>query len=204
MYIDKTKDRLELLRKAGGFDEWFSEKRKINGKEYESLNYYIGKIEQLVKTILLSDIPEFSFIHGDLCLANILYNNKNRTIKMIDPRGQFGKYEIFGDPRYDLAKLLHSFHGKYEFIIHDRFEISESPGETQFNFFTTENSQRTEELFLNYLKNYCGEKIKEIYLIEALLYLSMTPLHKDYANRQKIMLSRGIKFFDHVLKSTKL
>ena len=40
-------------------------------------------------------------------------------IKVIDPRGKFGTYDIYGDFRYELAKLFHSVDGKYDFIIKD-------------------------------------------------------------------------------------
>lgn len=42
----------------------------------------------------------------------------------MNPRGKFGKYDIYGDPRYELAKLFHSVDGKYDFIIKDLFNIN--------------------------------------------------------------------------------
>ena len=34
-------------------------------------------------------------------------------LKMIDPRGMFGETKYYGDPYYDLAKLMHSCDGGY-------------------------------------------------------------------------------------------
>ena len=38
-------------------------------------------------------------------------------------------------------------------------------------------------------------------LIEALLFLSMVPLHKDFLSRQLVMLATGIEKIDTVLKA---
>ena len=50
---------------------------------------------------------------------NIMVDSNFSFIKVIDPRGKFGTYDIFGDFRYELAKLFHSVDGKYDFIIKD-------------------------------------------------------------------------------------
>ena len=62
-------------------------------------------------------------VHGDLCLSNILYDLRSRVCKLIDPRGSFGAAGIYGDPRYDVAKLYHSIYGLYDFITNDLFHV---------------------------------------------------------------------------------
>ena len=67
-------------------------------------------------------------MHGDFCFSNILYDFKSQSIKVIDPRGLSGdgkEQSIYGDLRYDVAKLAHSVIGKYDFIIAGRFSYSE-------------------------------------------------------------------------------
>ena len=54
-----------------------------------------------------------SIMHGDFCLSNILYDLRSRICKLLDPRGSFGASGIYGDPRYDVAKLYHSVYGLY-------------------------------------------------------------------------------------------
>jgi hypothetical protein len=66
----------------------------------------------------------FSYIHGDIHLGNILVPKMDRTIKFasslakyvfIDPRGYFAAYDVFGDKRYDYAKLLFGISGYSKF-----------------------------------------------------------------------------------------
>ena len=49
--------------------------------------------------------------------------NKDIVLKFIDPRGSFGQTKYYGDPYYDLAKLMHSCDGGYEYFITDNFKI---------------------------------------------------------------------------------
>ena len=79
---------------------------------------------QRVVPEMLFDVEEFSIIHGDLCFANIMVDENYSFIKVIDPRGKFGNFDVYGDFRYELAKLFHSVDGKYDFIIKDLFKIN--------------------------------------------------------------------------------
>ena len=188
MYCTKTINRLEEIRKNPEFRNYFNEKIIINSKEYEPLNYYIEKIKKI-------NIPldSLSIIHGDFCLSNILYDLKNRIIKLIDPRGKFGKYTIYGDLRYDLAKLSHSFNGNYELIINDLFTIKTYKNKIFFNLFDSEYKKKVRKMFNSKLKKEYQKEINTINLIEALLFLSMIPLHKDFVDRQKVMFAIGIE-----------
>ena len=47
----------------------------------------------------------------------------SETLKILDPRGNFGIDGVYGDIRYDIAKLMHSIIGRYDFIINDLFAI---------------------------------------------------------------------------------
>ena len=44
-----------------------------------------------------------------------------------------------------------------------------------------------------------GYNINEIRLIEALLFISMVPYHKDYPDRQNMMYITGIKYLNEIL-----
>jgi hypothetical protein len=63
-------------------------------------------------------------IQGDLCCSNILYDPGTSLIKFIDPHGEFFEEGYYGEPRYDLAKLLHSFHGGYDFLLHEMYQLT--------------------------------------------------------------------------------
>src|SRR5699024_6250012 len=62
--------------------------------------------------------------HGDFCFSNILYDSRGDRIKVLDPRGVSGSNEsIYGDLRYDIAKLSHSVIGMYDHIIAERIDF---------------------------------------------------------------------------------
>ncbi len=121
MYLDKTIHRLNKLKEIEHFKRFFDLSFYINGKEYLSLNEIINILKNEIPNKLFN-INEFRIIHGDLCFSNILIDSNNSFVKLIDPRGKFGTFDIYGDSRYELAKLLHSLHGNYDYIIEEQFD----------------------------------------------------------------------------------
>ena len=57
----------------------------------------------------------YSFIHGDPNGSNVMYDKKTRDIKLIDPRGYFGKTRLYGPEEYDKAKILYFLSGYDDF-----------------------------------------------------------------------------------------
>lgn len=200
MYIDKTLNRLGSLQYDEKFKCFFKNDIVINNKIYGSLEYYSNKINDVCSKYLFKSNNYISIIHGDLCIANILFDPKNTIIKLLDPRGEFGDFCIYGDIRYDLSKLAHSFLGKYEFIINDLFNVYSNDNKINFQIFCSEKSHKISQLFLEILSNKFPLIINEIMLIESLLFLSMVPLHKDHLKRQLVMLAQGIIKFENTIK----
>ena len=66
---------------------------------------------------IVNSMDEYYFvpIHGDCQFNNILYNVDTDDIIFIDPRGYFGKSEIFGILEYDTAKINFALTGYDEF-----------------------------------------------------------------------------------------
>ena len=150
---------------------------------------------------MLFDVDEFSVIHGDLCFANIMVDENYSFIKVIDPRGKFGNFDIYGDFRYELAKLFHSVDGKYDFIIKDLFKINYKSEENEVNYSII-NRVRTFDLyqtFLEVFKEAIGNDLKKIELIEALLFLTMIPLHNESFEHQLVMLGTGLEILNRVI-----
>ena len=196
MYLDKTIDRLNKLREDKNFKQFFLNNIIINEKQYNSLQFYMDNLEKILENNNIYNLEILSIIHGDLCFSNILYDLDTSIIRLIDPRGKFGEYDIYGDFRYDLAKLSHSVNGKYDFIINDLFDISIEENNINLNIQITQNSKISEMVFNNYL----DEKLKkEVRLIESLLFLSMIPLHKDYPTRQLAMMCIGIELISRYI-----
>lgn len=203
MYKTKTIQRLSLLRNNKNFLPFFSESFTVNGIKYQPLNEIINQLIFAIDN-MLSNKNEFQIIHGDLCFSNILVDSNFTFIKVIDPRGKFGKYDIYGDSRYELAKLFHSLDGKYDFIIKDLFRIQYCLETRTIDYTITDRKQEFDiyELFLRCLKSEIGNEKKSIELIEALLFLSMIPLHEESLNHQYAMLATGIQILNRIIDIT--
>lgn len=198
VYLDKTIQRLNKLKENEFFKKYFTQSFYINGKCYNSLNEIIAKLKIQVPKILFN-IEKFSIIHGDLCFSNILVDSNNSFVKLIDPRGNFGKFDIYGDSRYELAKILHSIDGKYDYIIEEQFDLTVDDNKMNF---VIKNQHRSFDLckeFFNIFKDVIGERKKEIELIEALLFISMIPLHNESLRQQCVMLGTGIEILDRCI-----
>jgi serine/threonine protein kinase len=188
MYIDKTYQRLSafikhnrtarMIHSSGSF--------KLNGKKVECpLNFFEKHVNRITK---MAYPQHFTIIHGDLCCSNILYNQKDKQIFLIDPRGSFGRKGIYGDQRYDMSKMRHSFSG-YDLIVQDRVTMKCSNFSMDFELpFGLENPEIAKRW-----DNVCKSMLEEIRIIESLLFLSMLPLHQDNPRRQMMMYALGTK-----------
>jgi capsular polysaccharide biosynthesis protein len=192
MYYKKTIDRLKELKKDSRFEIFFDDEIVVNDKKIKALGYIIPKLEEIIEKNELLETENYNIIHGDYFFANILYDKRNNIVRLIDPRGNFGGYGIYGDNNYELAKLLHSVDGKYDLIVEDLFEIKNKNGIIDYKIFYSSKQENIKELFYEELKKY-KLPIKKIKLIESLLFISMVPLHGDYYNRQLLMLSQGLE-----------
>ena len=152
-------------------------------------------LEQRVRA--LSARTAGQLIHGDLCFPNILFDPLSRLFKFIDPRGSFGEAGVFGDPRYDVAKLLHSIDGGYDFLIHDMFEVSRKGTELTLQQFFPENRAAVLRAFDGVFSSRFD--LVEVRLLEGLLFLSMCALHEDNPPRQMAMFATGLRLVNEVL-----
>lgn len=190
IYEEKTFERLEKLKKDKNFINYFEQDFYINNHKIKNLTKLSKIIKELIIDLKINGKEELNIIHGDYFFANILYDPIADIVKLIDPRGDFGGYGIYGDSNYDLAKLAHSVDGKYDFIVEDLFELKELKNGFNYKIVYSENHEKIKELFYSYFNK--KQKIK-IKFIQALLFLSMIPLHKDKPQRQKVMLGVGIR-----------
>lgn len=191
MYLEKTFNRIEAYRSEEPFSTFFTARSTINRIEYDPLDHYLHWLKQINFTDLCP-LHNFSIIHGDLNLSNILYDARNRIIKLVDPRGNFGGDGLFGDYRYDIAKLMHSFNGRYEAIINDQFLALLYGQHCHLSFNQTPLQKCISDCFNKHLLKLYRSDIPILILIESLLFLSMIPLHSDHPQRQLAMLMTGI------------
>lgn len=202
LYFDKTCERLAELKAQNIYWEKILTHgfEKINGKKYLSILSLKKDIKNFVD--LLCENGEETIIHGDYCFSNILFDSSNYVFKLIDPRGRLNsEATIYGDPRYDIAKLRHSIVGLYDFIVQDLFKLEESQEGFVYKIFTTSDYNTLTEIFDKYTK-INGFEPKEIKFIEGLLFLSMIPLHKDNFNRQKMFYIRALELLNETLRDT--
>jgi hypothetical protein len=102
---------------------------------------------------------------------------------------------IYGDPRYDIAKLRHSVVGLYDFIVQGLFKITETQDGFEYKILTTANYSILEKVFDNLIAQN-DFQVREIKFIEGLLFLSMIPLHKDDFERQKMFYIKAIELLN--------
>jgi hypothetical protein len=121
-----------------------------------------------------------------------MYDPRGRHVKLIDPRGEFGIPGIYGDPRYDKAKLMHSYAGGYDFIVADQFDVSVlTTGQVACRIKSDNYHQKVGQIFDAAL--FADEQDRrQCDAIQAMLFLSMLPLHCDKPQRQLAMLHIGL------------
>jgi hypothetical protein len=192
MYVSKTVERLEIFINNN------PDKKDLKCKAFPkgfSLSEVPKLIENYVNKYQLLSSIDLTAIHGDFCLTNLLYDQRSRIVKMIDPRGIFSSPGIYGDSRYDIAKIFHSILSGYDFIISDRFLVTVYKDTVECNINKTEYhdeiGQMTQELLVPDLI-----VRQQVRVIESLLFLSMLPLHEDRPDRQLAMISIGLELFN--------
>lgn len=203
MYLTKTIQRFDKLKSDNRFSGFFERGVTVNGKEYINLNAIISLLKKIIPETLY-DIEKFTIIHGDLCFANIMVDSNLSFIKVIDPRGKFGAFDIYGDPRYELAKLFHSVDGKYDYMIKDLFDAKYDVDNASIDYTIKERKMNFDlyKVFTETFSEEIGEDLKKIELIESLLFLSMIPLHRESFEHQLVMLATGLDILDRVVDIT--
>lgn len=172
---EKTHIRLkEFTRNVGASLSGFERGRP-------SLSFLADKYSKLLET--QSDIH--SFWHGDFCLSNLLYDNRLNRVFMIDPRGigNTGCFTAFGDLKYDLAKLMHSFVGLYDHIIFGqiRYELSSQ-------FVLDDSIKNIQRQFLQMLEKKFPGLQRPLFVIMIHLFISMLTLHTDKSEKLSLLI----------------
>ena len=192
LYVSKFYDRINELKTLDPY--WThllsQNKIKMNGVELNNLQFYEQRISDSLNKIAAN--AKTSVMHGDYCFSNILFDTQNFVCKLIDPRGRLLDQTIYGDSRYDLAKLRHSLAGNYDYIVHGAYVFSETEGVFSYKDGCMEDRSKLTAYFDNLL-SVNGYDVNEIKLIEATLFLSMIPLHTDSFEQQKIFYIKGIQ-----------
>lgn len=112
---EKTQNRFNTIKNIIKKYDFIKKVNNIEIIPFEQLLLMINK--KIYEFIELSNLSDFYFVplHGDCQFNNILYNIEKDDFIFIDPRGYYGKSEIYGIPEYDFAKVLFALSGYDEF-----------------------------------------------------------------------------------------
>jgi dTDP-glucose pyrophosphorylase len=194
MYLKKTRNRIDELATNPALSRLAlsTDRVIVNDVELANLPMLWPQVEGIVAK--LTENAQGTLVHGDLCLSNILYDLRSRVCKMIDPRGSFGSPGIYGDPRYDIAKLYHSVYGLYDFITNDLFEVTLDGMNIRLDVRSRPRHGDICSRFENvFFKHYDR---REILLLTGLLFASMPALHYDVPKRQLAMYARAVQLLN--------
>ena len=147
-------------------------------------------------------------IHGDLCFNNILAEPLSGSIRLIDPRGEQptgAHWPIgYGDPRYDLVKLLHSGRYLYDVVVNGLFHLTHQQHQLRLQLDVPTHHREVNAAMQTEL---LGDQLSrdEERLLTASLFLSMLPLHREDPLRCVVLTCIGVLIleqrFDAVIEA---
>lgn len=162
-YFRKTVARLSVIRDMLPFSN--EQVIRVNGRACRNVYFNFDELEKRLGQL---KCEKFQFIHGDCTFSNLMLRDTGEPV-LIDPRGYFGFTKLYGDARYDWAKLYYSIIGNY-----DRFNLKDfylDIGEHDIQLSIASNGwEQTEKLFFELT----GANPDEIRLLHAVIWLSLT------------------------------
>lgn len=187
LYVEKTRGRLEIFRNSPVGDDYYRFVRETGARSLDDV------AASAISKIVSAPTPPVQLVHGDLCFSNILFDFRTRSIKVIDPRGEDarGNPTLFGDPRYDLAKLYHSVIGMYDSVVANRAGAIVNYQFVNAGSMASDAQAEIQRLFMETFlsRNRYGQDQAVIHAISVLLFISMLPLHFDRPKRQQALIA---------------
>ena len=169
VYLNKTKSRVEEVRSLiRDIDEPMV---KINSRMCINPLCDEDYFEKHIRKI--SNADKFHIIHGDNTFSNTIADKDNK-IWFIDPRGVFGSTPIYGDRRYDYAKLYYSAYGNYDSINSKQYKIQLD----KKNVVLKIKSNGYEE-FADLIIKRSGVPKAELQIIHACIWFALTGYVKE-------------------------
>lgn len=201
-YLEKTVQRVESFLESLDPDlrRLLDGDITVNGRVCRPFSAMTGELKSRL-TGMYRD-QDFCVMHGDFCFSNILYDIPSGIVRLIDPRGSFGEQcvGIYGDQKYDLAKLAHSAQYGYDFLVNGLYSINQSGNSIDYSLATRECGPLVASLSRGLIDE-LGYDSDEIALLTSLLFLSMCPLHSEDSTRQLAMYVHGLRLFNICLEN---
>ncbi len=194
--VAKTMMRLERYASETGFD--IDAPTSLGGRPLPSLRRIADELRQAID--LDTGRPE-TVMHGDFCFSNILYNSRSARISVIDPRGyvRAGTNSLYGDSRYDLAKLSHSIAGRYDHIVAGRYALARD-GSHGFSieFESSPHHHWLQQALAEFEVDGISAGSVAVRAVTAGLFLSMLPLHDDRPDRQVAFIANALRLYSEL------
>lgn len=230
-HLEKLKSRIDLIEKKAPYFKTLLKTKKITINDKVYLNFYLI-INEITKSdsILTKLTPKKIYLsHGDLHSNNILCGIFPNNMILLDCRGKSPDNKKYFDPAYDIAKIFHDLRSYYSLIekqMYSLFFFQENKGikkeikinysfhekEYQQRFF--KNYQYVQELITEKMSSFEGLQYRADF-IEAILYLTMVPMHLKIKSEGILCWATGIqrlnqwyeryhkKEYKHLLKKIK-
>lgn len=191
IYLGKTRERLRAYAEQTGTDlvaSWRYGERTLPG--------LLAIAEDSAAKIPAPSANDLAIVHGDFCFSNIFYDFRASAIRCVDPRGHMdgARPSIYGDARYDTAKLYHSVAGGYDFIVAGRYRLQDDGAHSlQIDIPELAGNRHVIDAFME--TSFGGQQPEdaESNAIAVLLYLSMLALHGDDPARQRALLANALR-----------
>lgn len=162
-YYHKTMERLGKIEDLVPFARERS--LRINGKLCRNVFFHKRELEKKLEKLTCKT---FRFIHGDCTFSNLMLREDGSPV-FIDPRGYFGFTELYGDVRYDWAKLYYSIKGNYDRFNRKDFCLEIGEDEVSLEI----GSNHWEDMEADFFE-LTGADACEIRLLHAVIWLSLT------------------------------
>ena len=162
-YYNKTMNRLSKVEDLVPFAR--EKYIRVNGRNCRNVFFYRDRLEKALERLTCD---HFSFIHGDCTFSNMMLREDGSPV-LIDPRGYFGFTELYGDERYDWAKLYYSIVGNYDRFNLKDFRLNILDDEVKLSIESNQWEDMEKDFFdLTETDPY------EIKLLHAVIWLSLT------------------------------
>jgi len=176
MYLTKNLQRLEKYK------DW---------PEYDTVYKFV---KETAEELINSGCKWTPFLHGDSHLGNILFEPMQGSMKLVDPRGEFGHLQgTQGDMRYDMAKMTQDFYMNYADILAGNYKIVGEPGEVKSLelYRDTTLSRQLSNYLKKRLTDY-GYDWQQIFKLSIVLIVTCIPFHYDDINRQRAFWMQSV------------
>ncbi|MBW0167208.1 MAG: hypothetical protein KXJ49_06905 [Vulcanococcus sp.] len=196
LYSHKLRQRLHQLDQQPPSPNWYQfwqQPLELNGRRLPSP----AACAQATLAALapLEASRPLQRIHGDLCFNNVLAEPLHAAVRLIDPRGEAAPDSDvpvgYGDPRYDLVKLLHSGCYGYDLAVHGLFTLTGDPARGwQARLYPPRQAEQVAAQLDGFVRSQ-GLTPEEERWLTASLFFSMLPLHSDSLQRQQMLTLIG-------------